>query len=90
MAIRFPSKQESTYLLHAVLLLRAVIRRAEADRHQSDCEIARSGWSLLGFHIGVGFHIGAYQASIVLPIQAVYLETSDSHFQMSKWSSDNV
>lgn len=29
----------STYLLHAVLLLRAAIRWAEADRHQSDCEM---------------------------------------------------
>ena len=49
---------------------------------------ARNGWSLLGVHIRVGFHIGAYSASIVLPIQAVYLETSDSHFQTNKWSSD--
>jgi hypothetical protein len=32
---------------------------------------------------------GWSQASIVLPIQAVYLETSDSHFQVTKWSSEN-
>jgi hypothetical protein len=45
-------------------------------------ELSDGGWSLLGFHIG------AYQASIFLPIQAVYLETPDSHFLMNKWPPD--
>ena len=73
--------------LKAVHHVRICKRAAHAVVARLRIELSDSGWSMLGFHIGVGFQIGA---SIVLPIQAVYLDTSDSHFAMSKWSSDNV